>query len=725
MSRRLLPAVFLLLALVPFAGMLARGDVPLFRDHETYFVPLRWHTASSLSAGDLPLWNAWNGLGEPWAANPQTAVFYPPAWIFLVLPFETAYVAFLWLHLALLGAGAFSLFRRWGGEVPAAFGAVALMFCGPIVSLLDVGNNLTSFAWLPLVIRLALERRADRSRPPLALGAALAMMFLGGEPLYASIGALVVAAALAGRRDWSGLAKSALWAISLSAVQLFPFLAWIRESDRTAGLDPAEAFRSAMAAGDWLALAISTAAPGGQYVPLRVEQTFLPSLYMGVAVVILALGAGVGSLRSEDPERRRTIAILFFSFAAVLLLAAAPRFGPVREWLLAVRFNAIRYPARLVPIGALVIAALAAIGLDRVRKEPLSWRVGVTFWIALLGGIRFLAVEPLSRPATLLRFAIFLAWIVLFGLAYAAAPRWLADRRVALLLVALLAGDLLWSARPLLAHGPLVRDPAGWSARLAPPWRFVRIARSAKEESFLRGDRWLLGYQNLYARRFDFATPAPVVPSRFLSFFRAATKGDRDDLVDLAGVRWVLSTRPRLPRGYAPTPFEERKVRLFENRGALPPIQFWTGAARGGEDPLERLLAEEHDPRRHAEVDFPLVAARGEGHRASIPVRLRHDGSSAEADIVAPSAGLVVLTQLAADGWRVEVDGAPARDLLVDGLFRGVEVGAGPHRVRWTYRPLSLSVGAAVTGFALLLLAVFALKRKKTRSTQSPSGATV
>ncbi|HEU5161577.1 MAG TPA: hypothetical protein VFV54_00385 [Thermoanaerobaculia bacterium] len=721
MSRRVLPAVFLLLALVPFAGMLAKTEVPLFRDHATYFLPLRWHTAQSLAAGDLPLWNPYNGLGEPWAANPQTAVFYPPAWIFLALPFETAYVLFLALHLALLGAGAYALFRRWAPEVPSAFGATALMFCGPVLSLLDVGNNLTSFAWMPLVIRLALERRADRARPPLAVGAALALMFLGGEPLYAAIAAAVVAATLAGARDWTGLAKSALWAIALSAVQLFPLLAWIRASDRTAGLDPAEAFRHAMAAGDWLTLTFSTANPSGRYVPLRIEQTFLPSLYMGIPVVLLALGAGVGSLRSEDPERRRTIAILFFAFAAVLLLSAAPRFEAAREWLLAVRLNAIRYPARLVPIGALIIAALAAIGLDRVRKEPRSWRVAVTFWIALLGGIRFLALEPLGRDVTLHRFAIFLGWIVVFGVLYVALPRWLADRRVALLLIAVLCADLLWSARPLLAPGRLVHDRSGWSARLDPPWRFVRVTGPEAQPRFPRADRWLFGYKNLYTRRFDFATPAPVVPSRFLSFFRTARRGDRDDLVDLASVRWVLSTRARLRKGYVPTGADRKDVRLFDNRGAFPAVQFWTGAAAAGErDPFERLLGREFDARRRIEVSPAPVGAAAEGGARRVDVRaaLRFDGSSAAATIDAPSAGVVVLTQLAADGWRVEVDGSPATPLLVDGLFRGVEIGAGTHRVRWIYRPLSLYAGGAVTGVALLFLAVFAAANRRLRSSK-------
>lgn len=718
MSRRLIAAAFLLLALVPFGPMLVRGEVPLFRDHAAYFLPLRWHTAASLAEGELPLWNAWNGLGEPWLANPQTGVFYPPAWIFLALPFEAAYVGYLWLHLALLGAGAWMLFRRWAGAVPSALGAVALMFGGPVLSLLDVGNNLTSFAWFPLVIRLALERREDRARPAVLTGAALAMMFLGGEPLYAALGALMVAAALGSARDGAGLAKSALWTIGLSAVQLVPFLAWIRASDRTAGLDPADAFRSAMAAGDWLALAISTASPDGARVPLRLTQTFLPSIYMTLPVVVLALGAGVGSLRGEDPKVKRTIGMLVLSFAAVLLLAAAPRLEPIREWLFAVRFNAIRYPARFVPVGALVIAALAAIGLDRLRKEPLSWRVGVVLWIALLGGIRLLALEPFTRPATLLRLAIFLGWIVVFGLAYVAAPRALADRRVGLALVALVAVDLLWSARFLFVHGAVPRDPAGWSAALEPPWRFVRVAGSATQERGLRGDRWILGYQNLYARRFDFATPAPVVPERFLSFFRVATRGDRDDLIDLASVRWILTNRASLPRGYVRTGRKELNITLFENEGALAPVQFWSlpgrrvpqGVAGSPDDALARILSRALDPRAQAHVEGSGIAARA---RRELPARLRIDGSSVVAELVAPSRGIVVVTQAAADGWSVSVDGAPERALVVDGLFRGVDVAPGHHVVRWSYRPLSLIVGATITALALAILALAIARRAR------------
>src|SRR5712692_2215373 len=104
--------VITVVALLAFARPLIRGEVFTFRDHGDYFQPLRWFTAEELRHGRLPLWNAYNASGEPWLANPQTGVFYPPAWLFIALPFATAYTLFLCLHLMLAGWGAFLLFNR-------------------------------------------------------------------------------------------------------------------------------------------------------------------------------------------------------------------------------------------------------------------------------------------------------------------------------------------------------------------------------------------------------------------------------------------------------------------------------------------------------------------------------------------------------------------------------------------------------------------------------------
>lgn len=670
--RRWGPALVLaLLALLPFVGMISRGEVPLFRDHESYFLPLRWHTATSLLAGDLPLWNPFNGLGEPWMANPQTAVFYPPAWIFLALPFAAAYALFLAVHVAIAGIGAWRLFRRWAEPAPAWFGAVALMLSGPLFSLLDVNNNLASFAWLPLILLFTFERRENRARSTLALVLVLSACFLGGEPVYAAIGALAVALALGSGRDWRGLAAVAFGTIGLTAVQLFPFLAWIAGSDRSEGLEAGEAFRHSMAVGDWLATVMSTASATGRFVPLRIEQQFIPSLYLGVPTVILALASGLGSMRAEQSQRRRVLAMLLLSFTCVLILAAVPGVPALREWLLAMKVNAIRYPARLVPVGALLLAGMAAIGLDRVRSEPLSWRLGITVSIALLGGLRFLTLEPMPNETTALRFGLFLAWMVAFGLVYVAFPRWLAERRGRILLVAALAADLLFSSQALLASGTHRPDVRVWGT-LETPWR---IARVGDDRAIATSERaWLGGYLNLYDRRFSFDTAAPVVDSEALELYRVAIRGDRDDLVDLAGVRWVLSDREQLTRGYRRSGLERNGVRLFENEGAQPPAQFRAG-----------------------------------GRISGLPAQF--SGTSVEIEHDFASGGVVVVTQLADRDWRVTVDGAEARAGIAHGMFRAVEVPAGRHAVDWRYRPRALLAGAAIT-----LLAVIALTMSRARA---------
>ena len=56
-------------------------------------------------------------------------------------------------------------------------------------------------------------------------------------------------------------------------------------------------------------------------------------------------------------------------------------------------------------------------------------------------------------------------------------------------------------------------------------------------------------------------------------------------------------------------------------------------------------------------------------------------------------------------GWDVSIDGQPAKLVLTDYALRGVVVPAGAHRVRLTFRPSSLWVGAAISVASLIELA--------------------
>jgi len=117
-------ALIVAAALAVFGPAFAKREVFVLRDHSDYFQPMRMYTAQHLRVWRLPLWNPYNGSGEPWMANPQTAVFYPPAWLFLILPFPTAYVAYLFVHSLILGGGAYRLFARRAAPLAAVGGAV-------------------------------------------------------------------------------------------------------------------------------------------------------------------------------------------------------------------------------------------------------------------------------------------------------------------------------------------------------------------------------------------------------------------------------------------------------------------------------------------------------------------------------------------------------------------------------------------------------------------------
>ena len=86
-----------------------------------------------------------------------------------------------------------------------------------------------------------------------------------------------------------------------------------------------------------------------------------------------------------------------------------------------------------------------------------------------------------------------------------------------------------------------------------------------------------------------------------------------------------------------------------------------------------------------------------------------------EVDMAAP--GLLVLGDSCYPGWTVTVDGEPAELLCTNYLVRGVELEAGPHRVRFEYRSRALSAGilvSTVSGAAVLLMLAVPLLRRRT-----------
>jgi uncharacterized membrane protein YfhO len=86
-------------------------------------------------------------------------------------------------------------------------------------------------------------------------------------------------------------------------------------------------------------------------------------------------------------------------------------------------------------------------------------------------------------------------------------------------------------------------------------------------------------------------------------------------------------------------------------------------------------------------------------------------------DVDAPSAGVLVLSEVFYPGWRAWVNDREVEVLRANYLFRAVEISAGAQRVRLLFDPLSFKVGAGlflVTAVALVGWSVW--RRKAIRS---------
>lgn len=634
-------ALIALLVAVPFLPSLVKGEVFVLRDHTDYFQPLRYFTAQYLAALELPYWNPYSASGEPWLANPQTGVFYPPTWLFVVLPFPTAYMAYLALHLILLGWGAYLLFARTVAPGAATVGAVAIVFTGPTLSLLDVQNNLATFAWIPFVMWAARARV-----PPQVAAVLLALAFLGGEPFFAAIAALLY---IVIRRSPRDILIAGFGALGLSAIQLFPFLEMLQGSDRAAGLAADDMFRESMRPLDWLRVAVPPTLTRAGF-DRALSQHFIPIIYIGIAIVVLAVLAWIF-------VRKREV----LGWTAMLLLSIVVAAGshlPVAHVFEALPLTLFRYPSRVVPFGALALVALAVLAWDRFRPQR----------------------------------------------------RW-AD----LVLILVLLVDLLPRAAPLLRTEAFRDPPLIYGATMARDGKFIRVRAQQV------GDRaaWVAGYRNLYHRRFDSWTAAPVIDHRYERLHTTALTQRRLDLFQFLSVGYALSDR------FVGQPFEAiarfRGVTVYENRQALPMARMWTqwSAAGSAGDALQALISS--GAGRRLPVSDMTSAPAAMSRLQILPVRTMTLGvNQARVVLSSPVEAVLMIAQQDAPGWDVYVDGEKKKKILAGGVFRAVHVPAGDHDVIWRWNARSLHIGMVVTLIAVLSLQASAfVKRFKRRKFSS------
>jgi hypothetical protein len=160
-------------------------------------------------------------------------------------------------------------------------------------------------------------------------------------------------------------------------------------------------------------------------------------------------------------------------------------------------------------------------------------------------------------------------------------------------------------------------------------------------------------------------------------------------------------------------------VKIYENLDALPRAFIVHEAGTAPDDEAALLLMQ--DPTFDPATELVLSGDEGAaltGKDAELlpdneSVRVTHYAPErVEIEMVADAPGYLVLADAWYPGWEATVDGEPTPILRADLLFRAVAVDGGEHRVVFTFRPVSLRVGAVVSLATFIVLIVVAALSK-------------
>jgi hypothetical protein len=414
-------ALVLLPLLVFLRPALLRG-VFYFHDVQYYFYPYHALAAALLANGELPLWNPYVFSGIPLLGDGQTAMFYPPNWLFFVLPGGAALNYDVLLQFSIAGAGLFLFARSLGlWRLPAFLGALAYMFCGFLTARVVHLSILSGAALIPLLFFCVERALQTGARRWFAAGAgAVALQALAGHPqvpVYSALAIGLYTLVRAGERWWHTRDRRWLYRLplrlagmyvlgyGLAAIQLAPWIELGSFSPRAADASFDFVFGGSMAGSNWLLFlfpylygSIQPGPYGAQTLEIAsAVKLWEHSAYVGIlplglaAYALLGLGElprqGIGDRGQADDESvilGSQFSVLnlrpsrWFSVCALGLLLlvglviAAGKYTPFASLIYHTPvIGKLRDVERALALVAFALALLAAIGMQRLI-EPSS-----------------------------------------------------------------------------------------------------------------------------------------------------------------------------------------------------------------------------------------------------------------------------------------------------------------------------------------------------------------
>ncbi|MBC8506497.1 MAG: YfhO family protein [Anaerolineales bacterium] len=417
--------------IILFSPHLFMGKALFWGTPALQFMPWWSWAWETILDGHLPLWNPLLGMGAPLIANYQSALFYPPNWLYF-LTYSLGGVGLMaWmqsvvvvLHLVWAGLGMSALARRLGmNRLAQTVCGLAFCLSGYLVARAWFASINAAVAWLPWVMLFSYDVANERSRRSvLKLGLTVGMQLLAGHAQTAwytlllggiwaafwgwrthmslrtskwvkqsapKIGDRVVAesASRAGKYARSQVYRvveseirfgiAVLLGIGLAAVQLFPTAVYLMQSQRAGAVDMEFALNYSFWPWRFLGLLAPTffgSPVTGDY--WGYGNFWEDAVYVGLLPFAMAVSVLIRKFiqkrksSSTSNAQRPALVLFLFSIISISVLLALGKNTPIYPWLYehVPTFDMFQAPARISIWSVFGLALLAGIGTEEWRK---------------------------------------------------------------------------------------------------------------------------------------------------------------------------------------------------------------------------------------------------------------------------------------------------------------------------------------------------------------------
>lgn len=700
--------------------------------------------AQSWQAGEgLPYWTPLILSGMPLAANQLAMLFYPPAWLFLVLPIEPTFNLLFIFHLLLGGFGIYLLLREKFGLSTAAalLGSLSFALNGKLLAHVAGGHvsMVGAIGWLPwglFGLHMLLEGKRSSTlqstqiRWGMLVAVVLTMQIVTHTLLLIYtvylMGAVITWHFFAVLRDggWSQIRLETkhlllplllipILAGLLGAGQLLSLLELVEFSNRSLSLAEATQY-SVTPTQLFIGLFLPSAQGGHEFV-----------IYLGLIPLLLV---PFGITRTNRWTWFYGGLLVF-----TLLFALGPN-TPVHGlfYEFAPGFRWVRTPARIFFVGALATALLVGFAVERLASTKWSFTaqkrltrtaIGVGALAAMFGlGLAF-GFNQASR-ATLA-----LAIVVPVGLSLILLriKSILSAQMATILLGIVLFLDLASFNMSMMRFVPLAEALAPGQAvaeYLAQQTGRFRIyspsyslpVQTAAAHSLLLADGvepvHLASYDQYmaYAGGYHDSSFSVTVPNFDNKPLETALKGTKPNLklLGLLNVKYLVSA---FPMGWPGLKLETKieGTYIYANEEALPRAWVVHQTLPADVDWLEQLNTL-LDVENIATIESGPQLTDSTPRQTSVAIITHYSADLIEIETDISGPGWLIMSEVWYPGWQATVNGSLQPVERVNGLLRGIYLDQpGLKQITMEYQPAAVVWGNRIAGITAGLMILAAL----------------